>query len=146
MNAELISMQTAVQYLPRLHTAAWKILPITNSIREFAQAVCLVTLGNSSEEADCIFNSAREKAEHIFVPKGSHFIKADTLKGLSGIDLKDRNLRIGTPEAIESWLRGHAHAVSSRTLAAIKFLRRQGGEILLVADQTSELGIIFRTA
>ena len=154
MNTEIIPLQPEPHSVPspsrakpkKLASTVWKLLPITKSIREFAQAVCLVTLGNSSKEADHIFNSAREKAEHIFVPKGSHFIKADSLDGLSGIDLKDGNLRIGTPEAIESWLRGQARTVSQRTLAAIEFLSRHGGEILLVADQYSELGIIFKAA
>lgn len=107
-----------------------------------AMAVCLALLGNASIEADLIFNESKKKVEQLQIQKGTKLIRGHSLGDISGIDFVDRKLRIGRSECVKSWLGAEGGALSASAVETIKVLANHGKHALIVADQSSDLGIV----
>ena len=119
-----------------------QLWPTTVLPANLAMAVCMALLGNASIEADLVFNETKNKVEQLNIQKGTRLIRGMKFGDMSGIDFVDRKLRIGNSESVQSWLGAEGGVLSPTAIETIKVLAQHGKKALLVADQTSDLGIV----
>ena len=107
------------------------------------EAIPLAFLSDPSAPAEFIFNGALVKSGKLFVPKGSRLVIPSGPNWIGGIDLRNRKLREGHPLNVSDWLQTTGGRIEHRTWLIIQRCLEKGGSVWVVADEKSDLGIVW---
>jgi K+-transporting ATPase ATPase B chain len=118
-----------------------------------AQAAYLSSLADETPEGRSIVALAERDsvvASNGVVPAGAQFVPFSAYTRMSGLDLPDGSaIRKGAPDAVRAWVRTRGNdsaAVATSTtvlIAEVERIARAGGTPLLLARDTTVLGVIY---
>jgi K+-transporting ATPase ATPase B chain len=122
----------AVEFIPAPEVS-------TTEIRD----MCLLSsLSDSTPEGRSIVELAvAEGAEHKEAPYGK-FIDFSADTRMSGIDLADRKIRKGAPEAVAKYIHSLGGSVPEKVNEAVIHIAQEGGTPLMVSDNERIIGVI----
>jgi K+-transporting ATPase ATPase B chain len=110
-----------------------------------ADAAQLASLPDETPEGRSIVVLAKEKyglRERDIQELGAKFIPFSAHTRMSGVDLDDREIRKGAPDAVESYVNSKGGIFPSDIRAAVGEVAREGATPLVVADGKTVLGVI----
>jgi K+-transporting ATPase ATPase B chain len=126
----------AVEFLPADGVSPAKI----------ADAAQLASLADETPEGRSIVVLAKEK----YGLRGrdvhelhANFIPFSAQTRISGVDLDGRNIRKGAAEAIEAFVRERGGEFPARLRSNVEEIAKKGGTPLVVAENSSALGVIY---
>jgi K+-transporting ATPase ATPase B chain len=110
-----------------------------------ADAAQLASLPDETPEGRSIVVLAKEKyglRERDIQELGARFIPFSAHTRMSGVDLDDREIRKGAPDAMESYVNSKGGMFPSDIKAAVGEVAREGATPLVVAEGKTVLGVI----
>jgi len=110
-----------------------------------ADAAQLASLADETPEGRSIVVLAKTRyrlRERNIHDLGARFVPFSAHTRMSGVDLEGRKLRKGAAEAIEAWAASNGVAWPADVRETVRGIARAGGTPLVVADQTSVLGVV----
>ncbi|MBL0320188.1 MAG: potassium-transporting ATPase subunit KdpB [Alphaproteobacteria bacterium] len=117
----------------------------TVSEDELAEAAALSSLADDTPEGKSIVALSRNKYK-IALPQleslKATFIPFSAETRFSGVQLENRLVLKGAPDAIKKHVENMGQVVAEDTVSRIEFVARQGGTPLLVADDKRLLGVV----
>jgi K+-transporting ATPase ATPase B chain len=115
-------------------------IPTFGTEEELARAAYLASLADLSPDGQLIAELALERAGSVDLPVAARLVpKAGEM---SGVDLSDRMLRIGSLDSIEAWLHDARGYLDGRLRKIVSQILARGGLAFVVADESSDLGVI----
>jgi K+-transporting ATPase ATPase B chain len=72
----------------------------------------------------------------------AQFVPFTAQTRMSGVDLGNRRIRKGAPDAIDAWLRQHGAATDKQIQRVVEQISKQGATALVVADGARALGVV----
>ena len=112
--------------------------------KEFCHSVCLSFLSDQTPEGELIFNQALNISKHLFVPLEANIIAVCPQTELGGINLKHQKIRKGPWGPIKTWIQSCGRSgFETKTIGWLDKLFGHTGSISIVADQQSDLGIVW---
>ena len=125
---------------------ATEFIPMTGVIpKELAEAAHLASLADETPEGRSVVALAREKfgIEPVdAAASGGSFVKFSAATRMSGIDLGERRIRKGAPDAIVALVRSLGTTPPPEASASVERIAKSGGTPLLVADGARLLGAV----
>ena len=115
------------------------------SIEALADAAQLSSLPDETPEGRSIVVLAKEKfgiRERDVHALGAHFVPFTAQTRMSGVDMKDREIRKGAADSIEAYVRAKGGAFPAEVRAAVDTVSKRGSTPLVVADGSKVLGVI----
>jgi len=112
---------------------------------ELADAAQLASLADETPEGRSIVVLAKQKfgiRGREVTPLGAVFVPFTAQTRMSGVDLDDRRIRKGAPDAVEKFVREQGGAVPSEVRQAVEDVAKRGETPLLVADGARILGAV----
>ena len=112
---------------------------------ELADAAQLASLADETPEGWSIVVLAKQRhriRERDLAAMVPTFVPFSAHTRMSGVDLGDRRIRKGAPEAIRKHVTGLGHPFPKAILAAVDEIARRGSTPLLVSDDARVLGIV----
>jgi K+-transporting ATPase ATPase B chain len=113
--------------------------------RALADAAQLASLSDETPEGRSIVVLAKQDhglRERNIRDLGARFLPFSAQTRMSGVDLDSRQIRKGSPDAIESYVRRLGGAVATEVAAAVDSVARRGSTPLVVAEGPRVLGVI----
>ena len=114
--------------------------------QELADAAQLASLADETPEGRSIVVLAKERFNLRGRPVGSaqaSFVPFTAQTRMSGIDVGGMEIRKGAADAVRKYVEARGGAYSQHCAAAVDEVARQGGTPLVVAKDSSILGVIF---
>jgi K+-transporting ATPase ATPase B chain len=125
---------------------ASEFIPAPNvTDRELADAVQLSSLPDETPEGRSIVVLAKERYGLRGRDLSTHqvvFVPFTAQTRMSGVDLNGRQIRKGSSDAIEKYLKANAGAMPDQLRGAVDRIARSGGTPLVVAERRRPLGVI----
>jgi len=115
---------------------------------ELANAAQLASLADETPEGRSIVVLAKEKyglRGRELAPHSPIFIPFSAQTRMSGVDMDEKEIRKGAPEAITRYIGEKGRVVTAETQAMVKQISNEGGTPLLVAQNRHVLGVIELT-
>jgi len=114
-------------------------------LEQLADVAQLASLSDSTPEGRSIVRLAKDlfniRARDMAQLHAS-FLPFTAQTRLSGVDLPDRSIRKGAPDAIEQWIQHRGGAYSPELRSSVDDVARQGGTPLVVAENSRVLGVV----
>jgi potassium-transporting ATPase ATP-binding subunit len=112
--------------------------------RDLADAAQLASLADETPEGRSIVVLAkgfglRGRELHEL---SATFVPFSAQTRMSGVDLGDRQIRKGAPDAIETWLRRHGKGIERPLRDVVDAISKQGATALVVAEGGRTLGVV----
>lgn len=118
-------------------------IPTVGSEEELSEAAYLATVADHTPEAHAIYTGALLGSHFkITLPKDSRLVPPASNVAASGINLKDRFIRKGTLDVIESWVWQMGGKIHSQTRRIVEQIIRRGHRAIVIADHRQDLGVI----
>ncbi len=125
---------------------ATEFIPVSGiAVETLADAAQLSSLADETAEGRSIVILAKEKygiRGRNIEELGASFIPFKAQTRMSGVDLKERQIRKGAPDAVENYVRERGGQLPPNVQELIDSISRQGATPLLVAEGSKILGII----
>lgn len=115
------------------------------AVEVLANAAQLASFADETPEGRSIIILAKEKyglRARELVQLGATFIPFTAQTRMSGVNLPDRQIRKGSVEAMEAYIKQMQGTVPAYVHKQVKLISRQGGTPLIVADGAKILGVI----
>ena len=115
------------------------------SERQVADAAQLASLADETPEGRSVVVLAKERyqiRERDLHSLGAHFIPFTARTRMSGVDLNGRQIRKGAADAIGAHVATLGGRFPASIQAAVETIARQGGTPLVVAENSTVLGVI----
>ena len=112
---------------------------------ELADAAQLASLADETPEGRSIVVLAKQKfglRERDLEALGAHFIPFSAQNRMSGVDLGERRIRKGAPDAVRAWVESHGRAYPETVAELVETVSRRGATPLVVAEGGRVLGVI----
>jgi len=112
---------------------------------ELADAAQLSSLADETPEGRSVVVLAKERygiRERDVHALGARFVPFSAQTRMSGVDLDGREVRKGSADAVEAWVRAKGAEVPAEVCAHVEAVAKQGGTPLVVADGVRVLGVI----
>jgi len=124
---------------------ATEFIPFDTSEENLADAAQLASLADETAEGRSIVILAKEKfniRSRNIQELGATFIPFAAQTRMSGVNLKDREIRKGAPDAIAAYIHKKGGIIHPFVKETVDIISRQGATPLLVVEGTKVLGII----
>ncbi|OAT82399.1 potassium-transporting ATPase subunit KdpB [Desulfotomaculum copahuensis] len=111
-----------------------------------ADAAQLASLADETPEGRSIVVLAKEKynlRERDLAGLGAVFVPFSAQTRMSGVDLKEREIRKGASDAIEKYLAESGEKLPPAVNTVVEEIARKGGTPLVVAENRRVLGVIY---
>jgi K+-transporting ATPase ATPase B chain len=115
------------------------------TVEMLADAAQLSSLPDETPEGRSVVVLAKEKfgiRERDVAALGAHFIPFTAQTRMSGVDMKDREIRKGAADAIETYVRAKGGALPAEVRSGVETIAKRGSTPLVVAEGPKVLGII----
>lgn len=126
---------------------AAKFIPAENiSIKQFADSAQLASLADETPEGRSIVVLAKEKyglRGRDISKLGATFIPFTAQTRMSGANLKNRQIRKGSFEAIEKYIKEIGGDIPEFIIQTVMKISKKGGTPLVVAENHTILGVIY---
>jgi K+-transporting ATPase ATPase B chain len=113
--------------------------------KELAGAAQLASLADETPEGRSVVVLAKQRfglRERQIGELGARFVPFSARTRMSGVDLDGRQVRKGSAEAIEAWVRERGGELPAAVRTAVDDVSRQGGTPLVVAEGARVLGAV----
>jgi K+-transporting ATPase ATPase B chain len=110
-----------------------------------ADAAQLSSLADETPEGRSIVVLAKEKfgiRERDVHALGAHFVPFTAQTRMSGVDMKDREIRKGASEAIDAYVRAKGGEFPAEVKSGVEAIAKRGATPLVVAEGKTVLGVI----
>jgi potassium-transporting ATPase ATP-binding subunit len=114
------------------------------SEKELADAAQLASLSDETPEGRSIVVLAKNfgiRARELHELNAT-FIPFTAQTRMSGVDIGERRIRKGAPDAIEEWLRGHGKTIERHMRQVIEDVARRGATPLVAVEGDRTLGVV----
>jgi K+-transporting ATPase ATPase B chain len=115
------------------------------SSEELADAAQLASLADETPEGRSIVIFAKQRyglRERDLKALGARFVPFSAHTRMSGVDMGERRIRKGAPEAVRAWVESQRGRIPSDIEALVDTVSRRGATPLVVADGARVLGVI----
>ena len=120
------------------------LIPTTISKTEFSKQVCLAFLYDTTVLGTLIFRHAASGLGRLFVSKGAKFHPAEDAFDLGGMDHLSEKIRKGSVQTVQKWLDSTGGRLRLQTKTYLKRVSEvELGRLILIADEKSDLGIVW---
>jgi len=112
---------------------------------ELADAAQLASLADETPEGRSIVVLAKQKfglRERDLESLGAQFVPFSAQTRMSGVDLAERRIRKGAPEAVRAWVESQGGRYAEQVVELVETVSRRGATPLVVADGGRVLGVI----
>jgi potassium-transporting ATPase ATP-binding subunit len=112
---------------------------------ELADAAQLASLADETPEGRSIVVLAKQKyglRERDLKALGAQFVPFSAQSRMSGVDLGERRIRKGAPDALRAWVESHGRAYPEEVVELVETVSRRGATPLVVAEGGRVLGVI----
>jgi K+-transporting ATPase ATPase B chain len=116
------------------------------SPERLADAAQLASLADETPEGRSIVVLAKERynlRERDLSALGATFVPFSAQHRMSGVNLPDRQIRKGAPDAVEKYLRERGGELPPQVRSVVEDIARKGGTPLVVAEDNRALGVIY---
>jgi len=113
--------------------------------QELADAAQLASLADETPEGRSIVVLAKQKfglRERDLKSLGAQFVPFSAQTRMSGVDLGERRIRKGAPEAMRAWVESQGRRYPEEVVELVETVSRRGATPLVVADGGRVLGVI----
>jgi potassium-transporting ATPase ATP-binding subunit len=113
--------------------------------QQLADAAQLASLADETPEGRSIVVLAKQRfnlRERDLGTLGAHFVPFSAVTRMSGVDIGERQIRKGAPNAIAKYVEGLGKPLPAPVDEAVQRVARQGSTPLVVADAGRVLGVI----
>jgi K+-transporting ATPase ATPase B chain len=127
----------------RQASAFWRAPGAQDS--ELADAAQLSSLADETPEGRSIVVLAKQKfglRERDLQSLGAQFVPFSAHTRMSGVDLADRRVRKGAPEAVRAWVEAQGGRFPQEVVELVETVSRRGATPLVVADGRRVLGVV----
>src|SRR5579871_2464612 len=126
---------------------AVEFIPAPNvAIGDLADAAQLASLADETPEGRSVVVLAKEKyglrGRNVH-ELGANFIPFSAQTRLSGVNFDNRQVRKGSSDAIERFVREHQGGIPTDVTRTVEDIAKRGGTPLVVADGPRTLGVIY---
>ncbi|MEZ5315920.1 MAG: potassium-transporting ATPase subunit KdpB [Vicinamibacterales bacterium] len=112
---------------------------------ELARAAQLASLADETPEGRSIVVLAKQQhglRGPDLSDQGATFVPFTAQTRMSGVNLRDRELRKGAADAVAAWLAGTGGTMAPEIRAVVEAVAHAGGTPLVVAERTRALGVV----
>ncbi len=112
---------------------------------ELADAAQVASLADETPEGRSIVVLAKQKyglRERDLRAIGAQFVPFSAQSRMSGVDLGERRIRKGAPDALRAWVESHGRAYPDEVVELVETVSRRGATPLVVAEGGRVLGVI----
>jgi K+-transporting ATPase ATPase B chain len=113
--------------------------------QELADAAQLASLADETPEGRSIVVLAKQKfglRERDLKSLGAQFVPFSAQTRMSGVDLAERRVRKGAPEAVRAWVESQGGSFPQEVIELVETVSRRGATPLVVADGRRVLGVV----
>jgi K+-transporting ATPase ATPase B chain len=112
--------------------------------RDLADAAQLASLADETPEGRSIVVLAKSFGIRGRELHESHanFVPFSAQTRMSGVDMGDRQIRKGAPDAIEAWLKQHGKSTERHVRDVVDSISKQGATPLIVVEGSRTLGVV----
>jgi K+-transporting ATPase ATPase B chain len=113
--------------------------------QELADAAQLASLADETPEGRSIVVLAKQKfglRERDLKSLGAQFVPFSAQTRMSGVDLANRRVRKGAPEAVRAWVEAQGGRFPQEVVELVETVSRRGATPLVVADGRRVLGVV----
>ncbi|MGA7984853.1 MAG: potassium-transporting ATPase subunit KdpB, partial [Burkholderiales bacterium] len=112
---------------------------------ELADAAQLASLADETPEGRSIVVLAKQKyglRERDLKALGAQFVPFSAQSRMSGVDIGERRIRKGAPDALRAWVEAYGRAYPEEVVELVETVSRRGATPLVVAEGGRVLGVI----
>ena len=112
---------------------------------ELADAAQLASLADETPEGRSIVVLAKQKyglRERDLKALGAQFVPFSAQSRMSGVDIGERRIRKGAPDALRVWVEAHGRTYPEEAVELVETVSRRGATPLVVAEGGRVLGVI----
>ena len=112
---------------------------------ELADAAQLASLADETPEGRSIVVLAKQKyglRERDLKALGAQFVPFSAQSRMSGVDIGERRIRKGAPDALRAWVEAHGRTYPEEAVELVETVSRRGATPLVVAEGGRVLGVI----